>query len=102
MQGASSGFLSTSGSDPNAVQDLLPPTVAGPGRLRPLALSFLSLQVPPGAPLLLPEPGPGNSALRRPDGGERERASCIPTVVGSRAASWAGGGGPGLTSSGCL
>ena len=29
-------------------------------------------QVPPGAPLLLPEPRSGNSALRRHDGGERE------------------------------
>lgn len=42
--------------------------MAGP----PVPSVLCPLQVPPGAPLLLPEPGPGNSALWRHDRGEWE------------------------------
>lgn len=44
----------------------------GPAARPPVPSALCPSQVPPGAPLLLPEPGPGNSALWRHDGGEWE------------------------------
>lgn len=61
-----------------------PPPHLGGRRSARGSLSPPTLQVPPGAPLLLPEPRPGDPALRRHDGGEGEAGSspCGPRTPG--------------------
>lgn len=65
------------GSRPNFSAWIAGPSIPNSRRLeglRPAAcpLAPCPPQVSPGAPLLFPEPRPGDPALRRHDGGERE------------------------------